>query len=78
MDELVAGEVEGVEAGEPGQQLGGDVVQGVVGEAEESQVGQHTVVFASPSGNGRSYFISFFIRDHVSLIINDKLTRIVW
>ena len=78
MDELVAGEVEGVEAGEPGQQLGGDVVQGVVGEAEEGQVGQHAVVFASPSGNGGSYFTSLFNRDPVSLIINDKMTRIVW
>ena len=49
MDELVAGEVEGGEGGEPGDQVRGDVVEGVVGETEEGQVGQHPVIFASPS-----------------------------
>ena len=58
MDELVPGEVEGVEVGEPGQQLGGDVVQGVVGEAEEGQVGQHAVILASPSENGGPLIIT--------------------
>ena len=52
VDELVPGEVEGVEVGESGQQLGGDVVQGVVGEAEEGQVGQHAIILTSPSENG--------------------------
>ena len=51
MDELVPGEVEGGEVGEPCQQLGGDVVEGVVGEAQEGQVGQHAVILASPSEN---------------------------
>ena len=51
MDELVPSEVEGVEVGEPGQKLGRDVVQGVVGKAQEGQVGQHAVILASPSEN---------------------------
>ena len=58
MDELVPSEVEGVEVGEPGQQLGGDVVQGVVGEAEEGQVGQDAVILASPSENGGPLIIT--------------------
>ena len=51
VDELVAGEVEGDEGGEPGDQVGGDVIEGVVGETEEGQVGQHPIILASPSVN---------------------------
>ena len=49
MDELVPGEVEGGEGGEPGDQLGGDVVELVVRQAEVGQVGQHAVILAAPS-----------------------------
>ena len=49
VDELVPGEVEGGEGGEPGDQLGGDVVELVVRQAEVGQVGQHAVILAAPS-----------------------------
>ena len=49
MDELVAGEVEGLEPGEGGEEGGGDVVELVVGQAEEGQVGQHPIVASTPS-----------------------------
>ena len=49
MDELIAGEVEGLEHGEGGDEGGGDVVELVVGQAEVGQVGQHPVVVSTPS-----------------------------
>ena len=51
MDELVPGEIEGGKVREPSKQLGGDVIEGVMGEAQEGQVGQDAIILASPSEN---------------------------